>query len=524
MRCFNTEGPVVTHRHYCIPPLDRFDSDRILRLVKDQRYFTLHAPRQTGKTSILLALEDLLNSGMHGSYRCLYLDVEGAQTAREDVGQGMGAIFDVLAECAFQTFGDESVEQLGDQILAKARPDVALYRLLTRWAASDPRPLVLLIDEIDALVGDTLLSVLRQLRTGYTQRPDKFPQSVVLCGVRDVKDYRIRSGSAGHEIAGGSAFNVSAGSLRLGDFSRSAVNELLGQHTEETGQRFEPEAIERIWTQTRGQPWLVNALCARFCFQDPAGLDRGNAISRDSIANAQEQLVLERVSHFRQLGSILRDDPMRKVIEPILTCADDVAIASQDYDYVRDLGLIAADGPLRIANPIYREVVPRELTYVKQQTLPLRIAWYVDADQRLQLGKLLEAFQTYFRQHSEHGLDPDYKEAGPHLLLHAFLQRIVNGNGLVDREYALGRGRTDILVTWPLGNSVQRFVIECKLLQGNLETAINRALEQTASYMDRCSADEGHVVFFDRERRLWKDKVFRRNEEVDGTPIELWGM
>ena len=436
----------------------------------------------------------------------------------------MGAIFDLLAECAFQTFGDESVEQLGDQILAKARPDAALYRLLTRWTASDPRPLVLLIDEIDALVGDTLLSVLRQLRTGYRQRPDKFPQSVVLCGVRDVKDYRIRSGSTGHEIAGGSAFNVSAGSLRLGDFSRSEVNELLGQHTEETGQRFEPEATERIWTQTRGQPWLVNALCARSCFQDPAGLDRGNAISRDSIANAQEQLVLERVTHFRQLGSILRDDRVRKVIEPILTCADDVAIASQDYDYVRDLGLIAADGPLRIANPIYSEVVPRELTYVKQQILPLRPAWYVDADQRLQLGKLLEAFQTYFRQHSEHGLDPDYKEAGPDLLLHAFLQRIVNGNGLVDREYALGRGRTDILVTWPRGDSVQRFVIECKLLRGSLETAINRALEQTASYMDRCSADEGHLVLFDRERRLWKDKLFRRSEEVDGTPIEVWGM
>ena len=131
VRSFNTEGPVVPDRHYCIPPLDRIDLDRILGLIKDQEYFTLHAPRQTGKTSTLLALENLLNSGAHGPYRCLYLDVEGGQTAREDVGQGMGAIFDVLAECAFQAFGDESVEQLGDRILSKARPDAALYRLLT---------------------------------------------------------------------------------------------------------------------------------------------------------------------------------------------------------------------------------------------------------------------------------------------------------------------------------------------------------------------------------------------------------
>ena len=102
---------------------------------------------------------------------------------------------------------------------------------------------------------------------------------------------------------------------------------------------------------------------------------------------------------------------MCKAIEPILTCADHVDIASHDYVYLRDLGLIAAEGPLRIANPIYREVVPRELTYAKQQALPLRTAWFVDGDQRLQMGKLLAAFQEYFRRHSEHGLDPDYKEA-----------------------------------------------------------------------------------------------------------------
>ena len=524
MRFFNTEGPVVPQRHYCVPSLDRFDLGSILGLIEDQKYFILHAPRQTGKTSALQALAALLNSGTHGPYRCLYLNVEGGQTAREDVGRGMGAIFDVLAEGASQAFGDASVEHLGDQILAKGRPDMALYLLLTRWAASDPRPLVLLIDEIDALVGDTLLSVLRQLRTGYPQRPARFPQSIVLCGVRDLQEYRIYSRSLGHEIAGGSAFNISAGSLRLGDFSRSELNALLRQHTQETGQPFQPEAIEQIWTQTRGQPWLVNALCQRSCFQDPEALDRGNTISRDIIANSQEQLILERVTHFGQLATILREDRVRKVIEPILTCADHVDIPSHDYEYLRDLGLIAAEGPLRIANPIYREVVPRELTYVKQQTLPVRTAWYVDGDQRLQMSKLLAAFQEYFRRHSEHGLDPDYKEASSQLLLHAFLQRVVNGGGLVEREYAVGRGRTDLLVTWPQGQSVQRFVIECKLLRGNLETAIARGLAQTASYMDRCSAEEGHLVIFDRSAKQWEEKVFQRSEEFEGTPVEVWGM
>ena len=524
VRFFNTEGPVVPQRHYCIPSLDRLDLHSILGLIEDQKYFILRGPRQTGKTSVLQSLANLLNSGRHGTYRCLYLDVTCGHAAQEDVGRGMGAIFEILAERALQEFGDQSVEQLGDQILAKGRPDMALYRLLTRWTASDPRPLVLLIDEVDALVGDTLLSILRQLRTGYTQRPARFPQSIALCGACDLQDYRIYPRSLGHEITGGSAFNISDCTLALGDFSRSELNALLRQHTQETGQRFQSDAIEQIWTRTRGQPWLVNALCKRSCFQDPEGLDRSNTISRDIIANSQEQLILERVTHFGHLGSILREDRVRKVIEPILTCADHVDIPSHDYEYLRDLGLIAAEGPLRIANPIYREVVPRELTYVKQQTLPVRTAWFVDGDQRLQVGKLLAAFQEYFRRHSEHGLDPDYKEASSQLLLHAFLQRVVDGGGLVEREYAVGRGRTDLLVTWPQGQSVQRFVIECKLVRGDLENAIDRGLVQTASYMDRCSAEEGHLVIFDRRAKPWEEKVFRRSEESEGTPVEVWGM
>ena len=93
------------------------------------------------------------------------------------------------------------------------------------------------MDEIDSLVGDTLLSVLRQLRAGYQQRPGGFPQSVVLCGVRDIRDYRIRS-STGEVIAGGSPFNVAAKSLRMGDFTKAETRALMAQHTEETGQRF----------------------------------------------------------------------------------------------------------------------------------------------------------------------------------------------------------------------------------------------------------------------------------------------
>ena len=217
MRFFNTSGPVVPADHYCcIPPLERVDLDDICQLVRNKRYFVLHAPRQTGKTSVLLALRDLLNSGAIGDYRCVYFNVEIGQAAREDTSRAMRSIFRELATWTRITLRDSLVDEIWPGLLDKFGPDGALGEVLHRWAAADRKPLVLLIDEIDSLVGDTLISVLRQLRAGYVQRPEGFPQSVVLCGVRDVRDYRIHSGTENTVILGGSAFNIKARSMRLG--------------------------------------------------------------------------------------------------------------------------------------------------------------------------------------------------------------------------------------------------------------------------------------------------------------------
>ena len=250
MRFFNTSGPVVAADHYCIPPLARLSLDEVLGLVREKRYFVLHAPRQTGKTSILLALKDELNRS--GSYRCVYINVEVGQAAREDVGAATRSILNHTARRARSTLHDDFVASIWPEALSRAGPYNALEEVLGRWAEADPRPLVLLIDEIDSLIGDTLLSVLRQLRAGYDQRPSGFPQSVVLCGVRDVRDYRIQSSNEKALVTGGSAFNIKSESLRLGDFSRHEVETLLAQHTGETGQLFALDAGETIWTLTRG--------------------------------------------------------------------------------------------------------------------------------------------------------------------------------------------------------------------------------------------------------------------------------
>ena len=524
MRFFTTAGPIKPARHYCIPPLERLDLDDVLALIRDEKYFVLHAPRQTGKTSALLALRDLLNA--EGVYRCVYVNVEGGQAAREDVEQVTRTILGELALRALSTLDDGFLDASWPDILTKYGPHAALRAALTRWAAASPKPLVLLIDEIDALIGDSLLSVLRQLRAGYDLRPEEFPQSVVLCGVRDVRDYRIHSSSANALIAGGSAFNIKSRSLRLGDFSQDEVQALLGQHTEETGQAFTADALATIWTQTQGQPWLVNALADQTCFRDGAA-DRRDPITAATIVEAQEHLILRRETHLDQLADKLQEERVRRIVEPLLSGAEKSEFSTPDLEYVRDLGLIAQSDPLRIANPIYAEIVPRELTYATQSGLVQDTAWYVHADGRLDVVKLLTAFQTFFREHSEHWVKRfQYQEAGPQLLLQAFLQRLVNSGGRIEREYGLGRMRTDLLIVWPQGERTRQFVIECKVLHKSMEQTIAEGLEQTAEYMDRCDAEAGHLVVFDRRAgRRWDDKVFRDRRASDrGTEIDIWGM
>ena len=529
VRKFNTAGPVVAADHYCIPPLERIDLDAVLGLIRDKKYFVLHAPRQTGKTSALLALRDLLNGGAHGDFRCVYANVEAGQAMRENVAEGMRTVLAELALQASVTLGDETLEDLWPGLLERVGPGTALRHALLRWSMADPRPLVLLIDEIDALVGDTLLAVLRQLRTGYVDRPARFPHSIILCGVRDVRDYRIHSTAENRLVLGGSAFNIKSESLRLGDFPEREIRALLAQHTDATGQAFTEESQTLIGTRTAGQPWLVNALCYDACFRHEPGRDRARPITADAIREAQERLILRRDTHIDDLAHKLREERVRRVVEPILTGADEQAWSTEDVAYVCDLGLVAQDaaGTPRIANPIYAEVVPRHLNYAVQAGLPQQVAWYVGADDGLDVEGLLAAFQEFFREHSEHWVQrfEQYHEAGPQLLLQAHLQRVVNGGGRIEREYALGRGRTDLLIVWPQGGRERRFVVECKVLRKGLERTIAEGVEQTRSYMDRCGAEAGHLIVFDRTPdRPWADKIFRRTPPESGVPVTVWGM
>jgi len=522
---FNTAGPIIPQDHYYIKSNSRVDWDEINMLIDSKKYFLLHAPRQTGKTSLLLEMMEELNSG--GRYNCVYANIEAAQALRNNVEDAIPGICHAIANSIDTYLDDERIltwiEQKGRNIAYSEQ----LQSLLKYWAKTSDKPCVLFLDEVDALVGDTLISLLRQIRAGYAQRPNAFPQSMILCGVRDIKDYRIHTKN-NEIITGGSAFNIKAKSLTISNFSYNQTKELWIQHTKGTQQEFEESIFDKLWLDTKGQPWLVNALAYQLTWKNKELRDRKKLITYNHYMIAREELIQSRATHLDQLTDKLKEQRVYNVIAPILANSDstELNLNDRDLEYVIDLGLIVRKPNIHIANDIYKEIIPRELTIAKQSTIPNQEQiWYIKDDRSIDVKKLLIAFQQFFQENSKAWSEQfKYKEAGPQLLLQAFLQRIINGGGRISREYALGRKRTDILIEWPISDDgffgdMQRVVIETKILYSNLDKTINEGLIQTKEYMDSVNANDGVLIIFDRSNKTWKDKIYQKN--IDN--IDIFG-
>ena len=227
-------------------------------------------------------------------------------------------------------------------------------RLLTDLGSAScrvcPRKGVHFLDEIDAVRGQSLISGLRQLRAGFPKRPNEAPWSLMLCGLRDVREDKTAS-----------PFNVKVKSLTFSTLTDDEVRGLLLQHTVETGQPIEEAALRRLTEYAGGQPWLVTAL-ARDLVEE---MRVEGPITEEHVATAKERLVLARATHLDSLVSKLTEERVRRVIQPLLSgetvAVDDVF--DDDVSYFIDLGLVK-NNPLRMANPIYTEVVARAVAGV----------------------------------------------------------------------------------------------------------------------------------------------------------------
>lgn len=485
-RFFNTAGPNNPNEHYTLPILARLPE--LHSLIDRKLYFVIHAPRQSGKTTLIKTLAQELMA--EGKFTALFFSVESASAYIHDPPMAEIAILDNLRNSA--------QIRLPSNVQPPPWPSIGsgnrLRSALAAWCQSAPKPLVLFIDEIDALEGPLLISVLRQLRDGYADRPQAFPWSLALVGMRNVRDYKFASGGSATTHSS-SPFNIAAKALTLGNFTQKEIGTLYAQHTEETGQIFLPEAVERAYALTGGQPWLVNALAAELT--DKLVPEREKPISAEDVEQAKENLILRQDTHLDSLAERLRDPRIRAVIEPMLSGESGEELPVDDIRLALDLGLVRlpSTGGLEISNPIYREIVVRSLSASPRAKLPTLKETWLKADGRLNKEALLTAFVSFWRQHGEAlmGTSP-YHEAAPHLVLMAFLHRVVNGGGVVEREYAIGMGRMDICVRF--GGEV--LGIELKVWREKKPDPERQGLEQLDEYLAGIAQQSGWLIIFDR--------------------------
>ena len=505
-----------------LPPEGRLVDAQLHRYISDRLYWVLHAPRQTGKTTFLQSWARKINSGDE-AVAC-YVSIERCQRLPEPE-RCMPDLCKAIQEYA--EFSNLPVPELKTTAPGSMVSDVLIHFS----SLVSPKPLVMLFDETDALEGDAMISFLRQLRGGFMERGiGKFPISIALVGMRDLKDY-ITAAKDGVPPSPLSPFNIKEDSIFIANFGIDEVAALFAQRTEETGQKISKEALDYVFNQSWGQPWIVNYLFKRTTMRVLAR-DNFETITIDHIFSAREQMIQARETHLDSLGVRLRDPKIRRVIELILTGNFDPEMGrtNPDVEFAMDLGLIKWDTStgFTISNPIYEEILTRYLNSGYHDNLPPPESWQCQkADGTLDMDAMLGEFQRFWRRNSEiWEQKSDYTEAFPHLLLMAFLQRILNSGGRMEREAAAGRGRMDLLVEY----HGKKFIIEIKLIHSwNTPGEIREeGLQQISMYRDKTNPDApAYLIIFDRRDSSkslpWDEKIYRQEEKVSSGKVTVLG-
>ena len=519
MKFFNVTGPCNPEDHYMLPPEKRLVGAQLNRYVRDKLFWVLHAPRQVGKTTFLKSWARELNA--KGEVVACYVTIEDCQRV-EDYQEVNQLIYTAICNSAVEM----KMERPEPPVMTPRTLFADTLREFARRVA--PKPLVILFDEVDVLGNDPVVRFLRQLRAGYASRaPGVFPVSVALVGMRDLKDY-IQQAKDGQPVNPGSPFNIKSDSATIGNFTKEDLALLFSQRTSDTGQQIMREALDYVWEQSQGQPWIVNNLYMRATMRVLAE-DDYSTVELKHVQAAREQMVLARETHLDALAYRLDNPEVRRVIEMILVGDNDMRVVrGEGLRLCVDLGLVVNDnkGGIRIANPVYREVLAREISFAAQSIMPTsdHFRWQ-KPDGSCDMDLLLAEFQKFWRRNSEvWEVQSDYVEAFPHLLLMAFLQRLLNGGGHINREFALGRGRLDLHIEF----KGDEFLLEIKLLRDydTPESVLEEGLEQITRYRDSLGPHvAAYLLIFDRrspDKKLpWEKRIYKNIHDGGITVVGL---
>ena len=494
MRTFNTSGPNILEEHYTLPRFDWVEKGK--DLVHKKRYFTIWAPRQTGKSTFFYLLaNDLREEG----YKVCYINFENYKTASLNV------------------FTDTLTDEL-KRYWQRDFKGLALQEIFQKIRNINDTRFVLIIDEVEGINPEILGEFLHSIRNLYHSRSEHGLKSVILVGVTNILGV-IKDNA--------SPFNI-ADNLNIPYFTNEETIELLGQHERETGQLFNPSVIKKISYITANQPGLVNAFANQLVtdFPDKPIIDYADYLK------VEDWFLTEAID--KNINNIIsKAEDCREFIETLLF--EDINIRFHinrpEIKLLFVNGVIAkdTDGNVCFRVPLYQKCLymafyPYMNGEGKRIGSTIIVEDYFDEKGSLLIDRVIESYKKYalrrkfryFREKNKHGHYITLKEAtlvySFETYLTAFLD-MVDGKTYIEAQ--TGVGRTDLLINV----NQEEFVVEAKVYSDIVK--FKRGKKQLAQYIQSLSLDSGiYLVFV--ESAISNDKVTEDPEIVDGVLIKTY--
>ncbi|MEM7537572.1 MAG: AAA-like domain-containing protein, partial [Chloroflexota bacterium] len=483
-RYFNTHGPVEISQHYVVSR--QWLVDQLSEQIDEGKYFTIFAPRQMGKTTLMRKLDDMLIE--NPQYIPITLSFEAYETW--SVSEFMEAFAELIEYHLTQALEKDKhpkrheIEKLCEDHVPDSYPKFSrFFRRLHRIAPE--LKIILVIDEFDATPTEAISPLLQMWRTMYLNPlPPHALHSVILVGIQNIA--KLNFGRS-------SPFNI-AYQLRLNGFSFDEVQGMMAEYTEESGQSFEPKALTLLHEQTMGHPFLINrtaVILTKEIVPDPL-----NSITENDVRMALRKLARETNYNFETVirhANEHRDD----VLNIMLGGSYQFNLNDSLINDLYRQGIIREDAheECKIANAVYSEVLlaafrPRRIGH--QATILVNGYDFRPhaVNGELQMDKILSRFREFVERRGQEAFkvtDMPQEATGQYLLM-AYMDIIVRQfGGDLFTEVDSGDGRIDLLMVY----QGHRYVIETKIWRGL--AAFDEGLEQLAGYLETGSLGVGGV-------------------------------
>ena len=492
-RIFEDSGTVNPGSAYCVDLENVVNTkNQDLKTIVDQgRYFSIFAPRQSGKTTfferfchrlekdatyipILVSFQSYKDIDKQQFYRLIQKDLYEQLINRLETVRCSEA--DVVRRCL------DSID-LVDHISFRT-----LFEELNQCISS--KKIFVFIDEFDGIpVGEleNFLTTLRDLYQKYKSRKDKALYSVGLVGIRNIPKL----------IVGGvSPFNI-ADQVRLPSFTMKNVRDLYAQYTNETNQPFMEKAVQKVYEETTGQPWLVNRLGTILT----VGIrpETTDPIVAEDVEKAVYILLYEENSHFDNITEKARQH--KETFIDIVFNGVELVPGDEVQSLLLTHGLIKAQGKeLHVSNPIYKKRFTMTFFGKASENVEVSARRYYLPDGDLNMEQVLSDFEKYIAQIGAvafYSTNKPMEVTGKFQLTAWLYQFVSNGTGDLYYESRIGLGIMDIMLI----HNKTRYVIETKI--NRYSGTIDDALEQlTEKYLLPERIDQGYIVLFDPKTRV----------------------